>query len=734
MSTYVSRTYQMVIILGCLAYQLSSTASGELRKGATERSSEEGKPKASKTTKGSTTDDSKAETAEESTEGDSDGEASEDEQVTVRAKRIVQAYDNSRSVDVVSKEKAERAVASDVGSMLAEVGGVTVQKTSPASAVPILRGVTGNRVLTVFHDIRLNDGLTRAGGNELLRLIEPEAVGAIEVVRGPGSVRYGSDALGGVIRVIPADVLPSRKPGSTWGSSAQMRGSSSNGGLQARAHVTGRTPQVGIRLSGTYGRFGDMSAGDGGTQPFTSYSEHGESIRLAFPLSRKQYIGIAGHAAQVLDAARPAKSKPGDRRTLPLNAKETAYIWYQAKGIGTGMSVNSRAGVSRRRSERARIRDEGKDEFEADEVKALFFRAELEKIWWPGPELIMGIDAELERVSSSASEVENNVRSTSLRGRYIDDSQYNILGAFTLLQHKVTDALQIAAGTRGSMSMVKAPVDPLFEDQGDTQSSTLEWAATLGATYSLTDSLSISLNGLRGFRAPNLEDLHALGEGSRGYSVPPTDLKPELSTTMEFGVSHTSERLQLRSYVYRTVLEDEIVRVPTTFMGETQRDGSPYITRANASETELLGFEVSARIHIARIWVGAGVAGTRGETTDKGSTKPASKIPPISGQATIGYTAPKKTWWLEFVGRGEAGQDRLSEADKNDVRICISGDAGCDETDGWFAMDLRGGYRFASFATLSIELENILDTPYHSFASGVDGSGFGFNGSLRLTY
>jgi hemoglobin/transferrin/lactoferrin receptor protein len=665
---------------------------------------------------------------------ESESDTTEDEQVTVRAKRIVQAYDNARSVDVVSTETAQRAVASDVGAMLAEVGGVTVQKTTPASAVPILRGVTGNRVLTVFHDIRLNDALTRAGGNELLRLVDPESVYAVEVVRGPGSVRYGSDALGGVIRIVPADVLPSRKQVSTWGSSVQMRGSSSNGGLQTRAHVTGRTPWVGLRLSGTFGRFGDMSAGGGGSQPYTSYSEHAESVRLAFPLGRKHTLGVAGHSVQVLDTSRPAKSKPGDLRQLPLNAKETVYVWYQAKGIGQGVTLNTRTGISRRRAQRARIRDEGTDEFEEDEVRALFLRAELEKVWWPGPELIIGLDAELESVASSASEVSDNVRRERPRGRYIDGSQYNILGVFSLLQHTVTDALQLAVGARGSMIMLNAPRDPLFLTQGKTQSSTREWAATLGGTYNFTEALSISLNGLRGFRSPNLEDLHALGEGSRGYSVPPTTLKPELSTTVEFGISHHSERLQLRSYVYRTVLDDEIVRVPTTFMGETQRDGSPYITRANASETELLGLEFSGRIRISHIWIGAGLSGTRGETTHNGGTRPAAKIPPISGQATIGYTAPKKTWWIEVVGRGESSQSRLSEADKQDVRICYSQDLGCAETTGYFAIDLRGGYRMGRFANLSIELENLLDTAYHSFASGIEGSGFGINGSLRLTY
>ena len=65
---------------------------------------------------------------------------------------------------------------------------MVVQRTSSASAAPIVRGLTGNRVLLMLDDLRLNDPLTRPGGHALLNLIDPESVERIELIRGPASV------------------------------------------------------------------------------------------------------------------------------------------------------------------------------------------------------------------------------------------------------------------------------------------------------------------------------------------------------------------------------------------------------------------------------------------------------------------------------------------------------------------------------------------------------------------
>ncbi len=672
-------------------------------------------------------------TATSQSQGENELANVESKRVVVRARRVVQAYDKSRSVDVIPRERSERAVVNDLGEMLEEVGGVTVQKTTPASAVPILRGVTGNRVLTMYHDIRLNDGLTRAGGNELLRLIDLESVDAIEVVRGPGSVRYGSDALGGVIRVIPADVVAKRGEPSRWGSGAQLKGSTSNAGTQARAYLSAKSPWLGMRASGTYGRYGDMSAGGGLEQAFTSYSEYAGSFRLSLPIAGRQHIGLALHSAQVLDAARPAKSKPGDVRKLPLNAKETGYVWYRGKRIYRGLNINARVGVSRRRAERSRIREEKSDQFEHDEVRSLFFRIEAEKIWWPGPELLIGIDADLESITSGASEINDGVSTSLNRGRYVDGSDYGLLGAFSLLQYRWGNTAQVAAGGRGSLSLFNLPTDPLFPVQGSTETSTFGWAATAGISYLPVEQLTLSLNALRGFRAPNLEDLQALGEGSRGYSIPPGTLKPEISTTLELGAAHLSDMFQVRAYLYGTLFEDEIIRIPTSFEGESLRDGSPYITRANARSTQLTGFELGARRKLGALWLGLGVSGTLGSTERGDEEEPASKIPPITGSASVSYDAPEKRWRLELIGRGEGPQPRLSPADKQDVRICFYEEVGCDRTKAWATLDLRGGYRLAKWALLSLEAENLLDVRYHPYASGIEGSGLSINASLRLS-
>src|SRR5690606_16486655 len=129
--------------------------------------------------------------------------AQEDYGAQARATR--ETFERARSVSVVTREQADETGAGDVGEILARAPSVVVQRTASGSATPILRGLTGYQVLLMVDELRLNDALTRAGGSATLNLIDPESVDHIDVIRGPASVLYGSDALGGVVHVHTRD-------------------------------------------------------------------------------------------------------------------------------------------------------------------------------------------------------------------------------------------------------------------------------------------------------------------------------------------------------------------------------------------------------------------------------------------------------------------------------------------------------------------------------------------------
>ncbi len=104
----------------------------------------------------------------------------------------------------------ERAPA-DMLQALERETGVLMQRTQRGAASPFIRGLTGQQVLILIDGIRMNNATFRSGPNQYFNTIDPGMVDHIEVIRGPQTVLWGSDAIGGVINVVtrrtPADAL-----------------------------------------------------------------------------------------------------------------------------------------------------------------------------------------------------------------------------------------------------------------------------------------------------------------------------------------------------------------------------------------------------------------------------------------------------------------------------------------------------------------------------------------------
>ena len=110
---------------------------------------------------------------------------------------------SAASTTVLSAEDLRRTGERTLPRMIAKAAGVGtfLQETNTGGGAPILRGLIGERVLIVVDGVRLNDGTTRTGPNQSLNTIDPAIVERVEVVRGPASVLYGSDAVGGAVLI-----------------------------------------------------------------------------------------------------------------------------------------------------------------------------------------------------------------------------------------------------------------------------------------------------------------------------------------------------------------------------------------------------------------------------------------------------------------------------------------------------------------------------------------------------
>jgi iron complex outermembrane receptor protein/hemoglobin/transferrin/lactoferrin receptor protein len=658
---------------------------------------------------------------------------------TARAPR--EAFDSMRAEDHVDRDARDREGASNTGDALEQAEDVVVQRTSSASAAPIVRGLTGNRVLLMVDELRLNDSLMRPGGHALLNLVDPESVERVEVVRGPASVLYGSDALGGVVRVITVRQRPG--PGVQRGAGATVytRGAIAEKAIRVQAAVQTTGSAVAARLSGGLGTTGTLQrGGDLGEQPFTGYDDWSAASRLEASLAPGHRLDLAHQTGHLLDAPRTDMSSPEDRQTTLRLHRESAVLGYTGGFADLDLQLRAYAGLALRREWRERIR-EGETANERDRVLAYQFGVSAVTVPWQTATLEVGAEIVLEDIGSGEEVRDAAGVVTRGRGRYLDDSRYDSYALYALLSQSLGASWTALAGVRGTLVDARAPIDPAFEpDVGEArQLDSLKdgVVGSLGVRHDFTAEFSWVASLMSGFRAPSLEDYQALGGGARGYTIPNPDLDEEHSWTLETGAKLENDQWSASGFIWGTLLDGLIERVPTTFNGMEEIEGLRVLTPMNASRSVLVGAELGVRRRFEHgLFAGVSGYGTYGETERPDAegndvTEPASKIPPPIGALEVGFEPDASFYWVQGVFSFQLDQPRLSENDKADVRICEEGPERCDEEPGHVDLTLRAGLRLDEYLAFMLALENVFDAGYKTFASGAYAPGRNLVFSLR---
>jgi hemoglobin/transferrin/lactoferrin receptor protein len=660
-------------------------------------------------------------------------EPSAEATVTAPSRARQRLTDTPRSVVSDTRAEALRSLSRDVGDRLDELPGVFVQRTTNASAAPLIRGLGGQRTLLLFDGLRLNDSLTKVGGNALLTLIDPASVRALEVVRGPASVLYGSDALGGVVLATPLDAHPEPGGDTHLYGDLTLRTATADRSMQAQGLVEGEHRGFGLLLSGAIGRTGRVDAGgDLGVQPYTGFDDRSATLRATFTPARGHRIGLAGTTAAIFDAPRPDLSSPNDRRVFRLQERHLGYARYE--GDFGPVTVSARFGAMQRAEVRDRFR-EGRVDTEVDGVFTLHGNAQA-TLRTGGARVSVGVEVARDAVESrtdTTRTVMGSATSATGRGRYVGGSSYLTGGAYALWQQRLGERVLVEAGARAALVSAAAPVtatDPRLDV------TLVAPVGGVGARVLLTRDVALLVNALGGFRAPNLDDYQALGSGARSFDVPNANLGPERSWLAEVGVRVVRPQWTAQAFVYGALLDGLIVRVPSSINGMTMMDGRRVFTRANASAGVLWGAELDAGYRPRtgfQASVGAGYTWAEADTPQEDGSvvrEPLAKVPPAFGRASVGWRW--EAAWVELLGTGMLPQTRLAASDREDVRLCPQGPATCAQVDGYVAFALRGGVRPHRLVTVAAAIENLLDTAYTPFGGGYPAPGVSANFMLRV--
>lgn len=663
-----------------------------------------------------------------------------EETVVTATRTDERRLDAPYSVDVIGeRDVAEKSVRT-APDALREVPGVMVQKTSHGQGSPFIRGFTGFRTLFLVDGIRLNNSTFREGPNQYFNTVDPLSVERFEIVKGPSSVLYGSDAIGGTVNAIT-------KTPTGYGEGVQTDFGLYNRFSSAERSYIGHPElsltvdrRLGFFAAGSAKEFGDVQGGDDiGRQEETGYDEWDLDLKAEYRLSDGARLVVAHQRVQQNNVPRThstvfAESFAGTavgtdlRRDLDQD-RELTYVQYHAEELDGFVSA-VRASVSwhEQREREDRVRGSGAQSLTGVDVGTAGAWVQFDS---PSPVGLFtyGVEYYHDNVNSFSS-------ASAIQGPVADDAAYDVVGLFVQDQIPLSDRLEVTLGAR--FNYARADADRVQDPEtGDAISVEEDWSSFVGsarASYFLVPEHWALFGGVsQGFRAPNLSDLTRFDIArSNELEVPAPGLDPEHFVSYEVGLKAQYERLSMQVAYFYTDIRDMIVRVPT---GETVDDDA-VVTKLNAGDGYVQGIELGASYRLADDWTVFGaVTWQDGEVdtfpsaaADK-EREPLSRLMPTTVLTGLRWDSPRRDLFVEGTLTVADEQDDLATSDLLDNQRIPPGG-----TPGYEVLSLRAGWRLNPNALLTVAVENVTDEDYRIHGSGVNEPGRNFVAGLQLNF
>ncbi len=656
------------------------------------------------------------------------------------------------------------------GEML-ESGGVFVQRSQYGGGSPMIRGFTANQVLLVLDGVRMNNAIYRAGNLQNSIQVDANALGSADVLFGPGSVQYGSDAMGGVMVFNTFEPLPSLMKSAKVNAKAFTRYATAN-----EEQTVGGTIEYGLQKwaflgNFTYSDFDDLRSGRVLSDAYPEYGrrreyverQNGEdiivhndntSIQRFTGYTQSNILGKVRYwhnshlnATYALIYTTSSNIPRYDRLEQYRNGALRFAEWYYGPQelLMNRITVNSSAGggvyddaeftvahqdYQESRHDRSRGNDNRNDRTE--DVSVVSFNADMNRELGSG-KLFYGAEAVFNDVKSSAETyniVTGEVGPQSTR--YPDGgSKTTTLAAYGGWRAPVSSNIVMTAGLRYTQNMLKSKFDdktfynfPFYEIKYNSGVPT----ASLGAVCSVS---SWQVRGVlsSGFRAPNVDDVGKIFESGDGVVIfPNADLKSEYSYNGELGVDREFGSLSFGATGYYSLLRDAVLARDSQFNGQDsiEYDGAMAKVKSlqNVGEAFVAGIEVRAKAHLtSRMTASTQFATGQGRDTE--ADLPLRPVPPLYGQTSFIYEA--KQWAGELFARYNAWK-QLDDMPISGGEVTAYTD---DGVPSWWTLNLRGSVRPVNHLELVASLENILDLHYRPYGSGVSAPGRNLILSLR---
>ena len=587
--------------------------------------------------------------------------------------------------------------------------GVFVQKTNHGGGSPILRGLTGNQTLQLIDGVRLSNATFRFGPNQYFNTIDAFGLDRIEVLRGGGSVQYGTDALGGTIQAFTPTLLFGETP--SWNGQVLGRFASQDMEKSTRGTVGFSGQKIAFRAGLTFRDFGNLVGGDTtGTQSPTGYTENDYDLKGSWQITPALRLTAMSQRVQQLDVPVYHKVQLENFGLNEMALQERALHYARLEGEGKRPQLShwlvQGSWQNTVEERRAAKNNSTKQTDETDKVRSIGAVAQAESRWTSRWSSVTGVEYYHDLVNSSRTAIDFSTNTTTeQRGLYPDGATMGSVGVFTLHEYQWTN-WQVTAGLRYNHFSIQ--VDDENAGEVELNPQALVWNAS--GLWRFMPQHALFAGVQTGFRAPNIDDLGTLGIVDFRYEQPNYNLEPEQSLQMQVGYKHHAPKLDWEVYWYQNNLAQLISRV---LVPGDSISGYPVYQKENVEKALIQGFETDFNWRFHPKWtVDGALTYTYGQNRTR--TEPLRRIPPMFGRVGVGFQPKQWNTSAELCWAGE--QDRLAAGDKSDNRIPQGG------TPGWWVVNVHAAYTW-KMISLRVSVLNLFNEDYRTHGSGVNGVG-----------
>jgi hemoglobin/transferrin/lactoferrin receptor protein len=701
------------------------------------------------------------------------------EEINLSNQRYSKSKKSPQQISTISLQDIEFQNAQTSADVLVNSGKLTVQKSQQGGGSPILRGFEASRILLLVDGVRMNNLIFRSGHLQNILNVDENMIENVDVLFGPSSTIFGSDALGGAINIqTKKPVLLSYKNNKVFSGNVGTRYSTVNQEKSGHVDFNLSGHKIASLTSFSINEFGDLKMGSKKNgkndffgerkfyverinnkdvvienanaliQVFSGYKQYNAMQKILFQPNEVSQHQLSLQFSTTTDIPRYDRLTE-TRENLPRFAvwnygpQERLYAGYKFTREKAFLNSNLNLGINYQKFEESRIDrafNKPNETNRLEKVNVYSINLDLKTKLGNG-DLLYGAEVFYDDVNSTANSkniITNVLSPTSTR--YPDGKNYTLRSdIFSTYTKSINDKTLYNIGARiGYINLYSEIKDNSYFNFPSTTTSqnNLTYSGSIGIVSKIDDHFNISTNIASAFRVPNIDDLSKIFDTDNGMLIVPNpDIKPEKTLGADVNFTYSNGKaVELENVFFFTRLYDAIVTDDFELNGQNAilYNGVPtkIMANQNFNKANVLGYSTSLKILITKPLKFYGTFNyTYGRILAEEDETPLDHIPTLNGKTGISFEnkSIKLDFFMLYNGKKDI-KDYLLNGEDNERY------APKDGTPAWQSYNFKTAIPIIKNLTLFSGIENLLDTQYRTFSSGINAPGrnFYFGGKYTI--